>query len=144
MSRFRVGLILLATTAIGCGIPIDQEPRALSTNAVEPTTQPVSESGDSSAFLFFVKNDRIVTATRDVASRSPTDVLTALLAKMDPIASAAGIVNQIPAGTRLLGAQQLGSALNVNLSSEFDNLVGTGRTSLGSRPSRSRSTGNQQ
>jgi hypothetical protein len=47
---------------------------------------------------------------------------------MDPIASAAGIVNQIPAGTRLLGAQQLGSALNVNLSSEFDNLVGTGRT----------------
>jgi hypothetical protein len=37
-------------------------------------------------------------------------------------------VSQIPTGTRLLGTSQEGTVLNVDVSKEFDNLVGTGRS----------------
>jgi spore germination protein GerM len=130
MIRRLVAVVVVAvatapTTA--CGIPLDDEPRA-SANATTTTVgAPVPRSGNSSAYLYFVTDNLLVNLDREVVSESPKDVLTPLFAGV-PSGEGDEIVSQIPNGTRLLGIHQNGEELDVDLSKEFDNLVGAGRT----------------
>lgn len=121
-----VAIALIAS--VGCGIPLDGSPRDLAaTSTAVPGQTTLPEQGDSDAFLFYLTSNLVVPISEEMSSRRPADVLNALLAKTEPAISR-DIVTQIPPGTRLLSVTQLGTDLDVNLSSEFNNLVGTGRT----------------
>ena len=131
----RVRTVSALTTALasllvaGCGVPLDDIPRSAmaTTTTTGPDEASVAEEGDSSAFLFFITNNMVANIVQEVPSSQPDDVLTALFA--GPAAGTSNdIVSQIPTGTRLLGVRQVGTLLQVDVSEEFDNLVGTGRT----------------
>jgi len=122
--------VVLAVAAItGCGVPLDSSPRAVvaaTTTTTSDGEPAVNEEGDSTAFLYFIANNQLINLDQDIPSRRPTDVLTALFSGV-PIGASKDVVSQIPTGTRLLGAEQSGTVLDVNVSKDFDNLVGAGR-----------------
>lgn len=132
--RLIAGALAALTAALvavtSCGVPLDDAPRALATTT---TTKPLpstsvagSDDTGPSAFAFFISEDMLVSLSVDVPEATPTDVLSALFAGT-PTGTNSEIVTQIPKGTRLLGTRQVGSTLVVDVSSEFDNLVGSGR-----------------
>lgn len=136
--RGRVTIAALVATATvlatGCGVPLDNSPRAVlaTTTTIATDGGPAAGSaevddGDITAFLFFIANNQLINLDQEITSREPADALTALFAGVPPGASE-DVLSQIPTGTRLLGVRQLGTLLVVDVSTEFDNLVGTGRS----------------
>lgn len=116
----------LVTTPLACGVPLDGQPRMLHRSAVaKPKREP--QSGSTSTYLYFLANGKIVAAARAVADLRPQTVLTALIDNLTPEESASQLVSQIPRGTSLRSATVNGSVLSVDLSTGFDDLVGTAR-----------------
>lgn len=119
-----------AMTLAGCGVPLDSTPRAVvasSSTTAAASDLATNEEGDTSAFLFFIANNQLINVAQEVPSRSVDDALGALFAGV-PSGAANDVVSQIPTGTRLLGVTRVGTLLDVDVSKEFDNLVGTGRS----------------
>ena len=124
-------LVAAGTLVVGaCGVPLDSSPRAViaTSSTTEATNDQASaEEGDTAAFLFFIANNQLINVAQEVPSRSVDDALGALFEGVPPSA-ADDVVSQIPTGTRLLGVTRIGTLLDVDVSKEFDNLVGTGRS----------------
>lgn len=123
------GALLAALLAVAaCGIPLDDTPRpALAApTTTAPDGAPLAESGGTTAFLFFVADNLLVNLDLEVPSTEPRDVLDALFAGL-PTSAFDEAVSQIPPGTRVLGVRRSGQVLTVDLSSDFENLVGAGR-----------------
>ncbi|MFN8053317.1 MAG: GerMN domain-containing protein [Acidimicrobiales bacterium] len=127
-------VVALVATLVGllagaCGIPLDDAPRAVvaSSTTTAPGTATTVQPGDTTAFLFFIADNHLIDIDQEIPSRQPRDVLSALFAGV-PAGSSADVVSQIPTGTRLLDVRQNGNQLDVDVSKEFDNLVGAGRT----------------
>ena len=122
-------LALVAVT--GCGVPLDDAPRAVAgtttTTTIDGATTTTEDQGASSAFLYFIANNQLITLDEEVPSSDAAAALTALFAGV-PSGASKDVVSQIPTGTRLLGVRELGTQLEVDVSKEFDNLVGTGRS----------------
>ena len=116
----------LAMTA-ACGVSLDDRPRALARSATSQPRREAANSGVTTAYLYFVENGRIVAATRDVPDRSATTVLSALFDDLTAEEHAADLISQIPSGTTLRSANRSDGMLTVDLSKEFDNLVGSAR-----------------
>jgi len=123
--------VAVAAGSTACGVPLDADPRAIAstttTAAEETTTTEDERDQDTSAFVFFIANNQLINLDLDTSSRTPADVLGTLFAGL-PTGASEDVVSQIPTGTRLLGVRQIGATAVVDVSSEFDNLVGTGRT----------------
>lgn len=120
--------LVLATAA--CGVPLDSEPRAVSastTTAPDPASSPTDAAGDTTAYLFFVVNNQLVNLAEEISERNVTEALMVLFEGVPP-GTVEVVATQIPVGTRLLGVERTGSLLAVDVSAEFDNLVGTVRT----------------
>lgn len=114
------------SVSAACGVPLDSQPRTLHRSAVaQPKSEP--RSGSTSTYLYFLANGKIVAAARAVADLQPATVLTALIADLTAEETASQLVSQIPRGTSLRSATVNGSVLTVDLSTGFDDLVGTAR-----------------
>ena len=128
--RFVASTMCVAASVLvaSCGIPLDQEPRDMtaSTTTVVGRT-PTTETGHSTAHLYFISNAVVTSISDELSTREPTDVLRALVAGQPPGTSRA-ITTQIPTGTKVLGTKLDNGVLVVDLSGEFNNLVGRGRT----------------
>lgn len=123
---------LLATAALvsgGCGIPVDEAPRAIAgpTTTAAPSDTTVEPGSASVGFVFFIVNNQLISLQEEVPSRQPRDVLAALFEGV-PAGSPPDVISQIPTGTRLGEVRLNGGVLDVDVSSEFDNVVGTGRS----------------
>lgn len=125
--RATVVAMLVATTA--CGIPVDEAPRAIPgpTTTSEPTGTAVASAGASVGFVFFIVNNQLIALQEEVTTRQPRDVLAALFEGV-PQGAPPDVISQIPTGTRLGDVQLNGGVLEVDVSAEFDNVVGTGRS----------------
>ncbi|HNI34812.1 MAG TPA: GerMN domain-containing protein [Microthrixaceae bacterium] len=124
-----IAACLVALTVSACGVPLDDTPRPIAapTSTTSPQEQTnTDEDGGTTAFLFFIANERLINLEEDVSRRSTADVLSTLF-RVDPTDSNDEVTSQIPTGTRLLSADQSGETLVVNVSEEFDNLVGPAR-----------------
>lgn len=124
-----IAACLAVLTVSACGVPLDDQPRTIaaptSTTSPQEQTNP-GEDGGTTAFLFFIANERLINLEEDVSRRAPTDVLATLF-RVDPKDTNDDVASQIPTGTRLLSADQTGETLVVDVSEEFDNLVGPAR-----------------
>lgn len=122
---------LLLLTA--CGIPLDDAPRAIDVRTTttrgndDSATNSTTASADGTVALYYLNDNLLTVVQTEGASRSPTQVLSALFAGV-PARARTDVSTQIPNGTQLLGTVFEDGALTIDVSSEFDNLVGSGRT----------------
>jgi spore germination protein GerM len=129
-------LAIVALGAVGCGIPTDDSPRAISRENVpddiaDDTTEPTASQSTVSAPIYLVQSPddpRLVDVERRVPAGSspaagpdPAAVLETLLtATANPEEQAGGITNLIPQDTRLASQPQLArGTLVVDLTSEI-------------------------
>ena len=120
--------MLVAIGAVGCGIPLDETPRAMGArNDPDEANLVPATGGDSSTFVYLVLDGQLVPVRREVAARTPDAVLDALTRVPTPDESASGLVSQLPEGTTVLDSTMNGDVLNVDLSSDFENVVGSSR-----------------
>lgn len=123
------GLAALAVVALttACGIPLDDEPRAVSGDLGRGVESGLPDSPDSSGEttpLFFVRAGGLVAVSQRVSDVQPSTVLDALLSARPGAAGFDKLITQIPSGTRLLDSRVRGGVLEVNLSGEFSAING--------------------
>lgn len=123
-----VGVTVTALAVLaGCGIPLDDSPRALSgsLNAdADGQTLATGDATDDTAYLFYVHSDGLVAVSTRVADRDPDTVLTALLTTKPSGPDADQLISQLPNGTRLLDLQRNGNRVLIDLSDEFASVNG--------------------
>lgn len=126
--RLRALLLVGCLTAgvVGCGIPIDDAPRAIAAGTGGQTTgTTVTSGGDTTTYLYFVKNDRLVDVTRDVPTRSTRSVLAALFSGPTTTEAANGIISQIPPGAVVRRVAEANGTTRIEVSKELLNVIGT-------------------
>jgi hypothetical protein len=117
---------LMASLAGACGVGFDDEPRSLQEEA-STTTAPASPSvGSLTTVLYYVREGALVPVEQELPDRGPATMVTALSQPPD-VDPDTGLGTSIPAGTELLGTRRDGDRLTVDLSSEFDKVVGLSR-----------------
>lgn len=120
-------LVALAVVAllgtVGCGVGFDDEPRSLQSEASTTTIADSPTEGRLAAVLYYVREGALLPVLEDLPDRTPSTLLSALATP--PVAN--GLGTSIPAGTEVLGTARDGDRLTVDLSSEFDNVVGLSR-----------------
>lgn len=145
MRRVRALLVALATAvavAAGCGIPADDEPRAVSREQVpgdlEEPPEGQAEGRTVTATLYFTRYDgdrdnlagvdRQVPASGADTSASPSTVLEALLDGPTSAEEADNLLTKIPADTALDGQPELdrSGTLTVRLNGAINRVQGDG------------------
>jgi hypothetical protein len=116
-----------ASLVLGCGVHLDDEPRALNAPQTTTTAPPNPSTGRFATVLYYVADGELMPVVKDLPDRALTTVLTALLEPPASSSTAQGLGTSIPAGTELLGFERAGRLLSVNLSESFDNVVGLSR-----------------
>ena len=120
--------LAVALLAAGCGIPLDDSPRAITANVTKPTTeQQTTSPGNSAVFLYFLKNDHLAGASRDVTDRRLESVLAAVLSGPTAEETSNGLISQIPAGTTVSSVTDDGQTVRIGISKELADVVGASR-----------------
>jgi hypothetical protein len=123
-------LALLASAAVmlaSCGIPLDSTPRSMPGEPGGQSANGEQSSGNAQAFVYLVLDSHLVPSARDVAERTPIAVLRATTQPLSADEASRGLVSQIPKGTKVLSANQDGDVVDVDLSREFENVIGSTR-----------------
>ncbi len=117
---------LVATTS--CAITADDEPRALAvttTTTTEPATPTV---GGSTAVLWMLDDGQLVPLSLSLPDHMVSTVLGALFdPSSDTDEQHRGLTSSVPVDARLEDVELNGGTLTVNMSEEFDNVVGPSR-----------------
>ena len=124
----RRAVVALAAAALvaGCGIPLDRNPRAMSPGGAGRTAEQTPTSGgDTTAYVYFVKDARLVDVTRDVPNRSVSEVLQALFSGPTAAEAANGLISQIPAGAIVQRVVVDEGTVRVDISKEMLDVIGT-------------------
>ena len=110
--------VLVTGLVAGCGVPIDDEPRALlpaeAPFQVLQSRQPAAPTGENRAVLYFVQDDRVVRQTRRVeVPADAADVLELLLAGPTPEQVEEGISSALPSTFTVEGVELEGDGVAV-------------------------------
>jgi spore germination protein GerM len=121
-----VPMSLVALVAASCGIPVDSSPRSISVDSAgrTPSGSP-TQGGDTTAYLYFVKNDHMAPQSRKVSTQDTTAVLRVLVAGPTSADTSSGLITQIPGGTLVRSVRSVGTSTRVALSRQFQNVIGT-------------------
>lgn len=127
--------LVLALLLVACGVPEDDEPQVLGTDAVPPgllttpstTSEPIQDlPAGRQADLYFVNADgQVAPEPREVEDQSHDAILRALL-ETDPTSLEGGLTTNIPPETTLLSTSLDDDVLTVDLSEEFTTISGRG------------------
>lgn len=116
-------------TLLGCGIGTDDQPRALPVSTSTTTTTTPADAGGgndrAAAVLWFVSGSDLVPVSAGLPDRELGTVFDELLAPSD--ATLGRLASSIPSGTQLRNLSLDRGVLDINLSSEFQNLAGPAR-----------------
>lgn len=116
-----------AVVVTACSISGDDRPRELAVSTTTTQVAATPTSGGATAVLYFVRDGKLIPVTRSLPDRRVGTVLGTLFETPEPVERIKGLGSSIPAGTELLGLQTDGDTLSVNLSKDFENVVGTAR-----------------
>ena len=128
--RVALALVAVVVTCVilaACSISGDSRPRALAVSTTTTQVEAAPTSGEATAVLYFVRDGKLIPVTRSLPDRRVGTVLGALLGTPEPVERIKGLGSSIPAGTDLLGLQTDGDTLSVDLSDDFENVVGPAR-----------------
>jgi len=124
-TRVATAVALVACAAGACGIPLDDGARPISVGSGGTTDQQATSSGgDTTSYLYFVKNDRLVDVTRDVPERDVKAVVDALFAGPTAAETANGLITQIPAGAALQQVTRSGDTTTIEVSKQLLDVIG--------------------
>jgi len=124
--RSLVVIPVLVMLAASCGIPLDSSPRSISVDSAgRPSANSPTSGGNTIAWLYFVKNDHMAPNSRTVISQNPPSVLRVLISGPITADGTAGLISQIPSGTRVLSVRSTGIDVRVSLSNQFQNVIGS-------------------
>lgn len=131
----RIGLCSLAlvatlgtaTLGASCGIGNDSEPRALPGNTSTSTTSTPDPSGTEPSIIHVVQAEKLVPVTRELTEYTPAAVMESVLVPPTP-ADGRNLSSAIPPQTSLLGIEQEGDLVRIDLSEEFESVVGQVRS----------------
>jgi hypothetical protein len=119
-----VALAGVATTS--CGIGFDDEPRALEQEASTTTVVATPSVGQLSTILYYVRDGSLLPVEEELPDRT-VSTLVAALATAPSANGGNGLSSSIPAGTTVLSSGRADDRLRIDLSSEFDKVVGLSR-----------------
>lgn len=121
-----VATFLLVAVTGGCGIPLDSGPRSITTKPErQSTTTTAAPDGDTTTYVYFVKNDRLIDVTREVRNRQIEPVLAVLLNGPTAAETANGLISQIPAGAKILDVTESRETVRVEVSDQLLDVIGT-------------------
>lgn len=113
--------VFLVVLLAACGVPLEAEPEILDIAIDEPpqVAEPPTEDLEA-VTIYLAGGESVVPVTRDLPS--PADVVVVLESLFDGVTepeSRAGLRSSIPPESRLLGVEQVGSSIVVDLGREF-------------------------
>lgn len=120
-------LCLLTGAAAGCGVGLDDRPRSIEQPQSTSTTVPLPVTGVVDSTLYFVRDGMLMPVLQEVPDASIASDVTALIKPGTEVGQRYGLTSSFPSGTKVLGVEQSGSRVTVDLSSDFDNVVGLAR-----------------
>ncbi|MBS1838311.1 MAG: GerMN domain-containing protein [Actinobacteria bacterium] len=131
-ARRRITLLVAAGLSASlllaaCSIGTDDAPRDLAVSTSTTVAPVTPTSGGATAVLYYVHDGQLVPITRSLPDRHLGTVLDTLLKAPSTDQQSRNLTTSIPVGTRLSSSRLDGSTLIVDLSSEFDNVVGPSR-----------------
>jgi len=113
--------LCLALLVTGCGVPLDDGPRAIDRSTTSQTTlvSPAVSDGENLSIYFF--RDERLEDQQVPADRDPTvdDAIKAVLGEPDP-----PLTTLIPTGTELLGFELDGQTAVIDLSEDIQGFTG--------------------
>ena len=119
---------VMATSVIACGIASDDSPRPLAIATTSTTVAPITAtSGGTSAVLYYLRDGKLVPITKSLPDRTLGTVMNALLNDAESDDLPPGTGTAIPMGSTLKDLSEGTDATELNLSSEFENVVGPKR-----------------
>lgn len=111
--------------AAGCGVEPDESPRPLEAEASTTTVVDSPTDGQLSTMLYYVREGRLLPLDRELPDRTTSTVINALTQSPSPAVE--GVGTSLPAGTQVIETVRGGDRLVVNLSPDFDTVVGLSR-----------------
>ncbi len=120
-----VAVLTVAAPLAGCGIPVDGRPRPVA-NPRTKGNQSVPGPGTTPVMLYYVRNDHLTGVVR-VAPDDDVDTVLQMLTNRDGVERSEGTVSQLPRDTEVRSVRLRGDTARIDLSSEFDDVVGAGR-----------------
>ncbi len=117
----------LATLVAACGVDVDSAPRPVRTEPSTTTTSSVPERGRAEVVLYYVREGTLLPVIDELPNRGLESTLRALLQPPDGSVAMEGLGTSIPAGTELIDVDRTNAVLRINLSEDFDNVVGRSR-----------------
>jgi len=119
-------VVWVATSMVGCGVPVDRSPRPLANVPFQlapqnpPTTKPNSSDRTAKVAVFMVRQNRLVSVDREVpAPVTLRGVLNALLEGPTKDEAKTGLQTAIVGRGSVISAAQDGNVGRVNLSSQW-------------------------
>jgi len=124
-SLLTVGALLLVS---GCSIRADSDPRALPISTTTTSTPTVTPTvGGSEAAVFYVLDGQLIPVSVSMPDHRVSSALTALFDKPDESIEQAKLTTSIPVGTTITDSRITDGTLTLDLSREFENVVGPAR-----------------
>ena len=117
----------LAALVAACGVDVDSAPRPVRTEPSTTTTSSVPERGRAEVVLYYVREGTLLPVIDELPNRGLESTLRALLQPPDGSVAMEGLGTSIPAGTELIDVDRTNAVLRINLSEDFDNVVGRSR-----------------
>jgi spore germination protein GerM len=116
-----------ATTSAACSISPDDEPRALTVSTTTSTLPTTPTSGGASAVLWYLRDGHLVPVSLSLPNRQVQTVVEALFEPPEPGQDRFDLTTSVPIDTRLTQFDLDSGTLTLDLSEEFDNVVGPSR-----------------
>lgn len=126
-----VAAVVLATALSACGVPRSSQPAAIDPSSVpfgllDPSAgTDQAPPGTQPATLYLVKGAHLVPARRVLPAPVRADTLVrSVLQPLDTAETAAGLRSAVPAPTRLLSLDLIGTTATIDLSADFAQVSG--------------------
>lgn len=111
----------------GCGVPVDDEPRAISQTTIRPSdTVPTTAapSGAPTVSVYFLNDDRLQAVEYPVEGEVALGTALDYVLAAPPDGGENGLKTSVPPGTRLRGATVEGGVATIDLSGEINDIGG--------------------
>ncbi|UDY35950.1 GerMN domain-containing protein [Dermatobacter hominis] len=116
---------ILAVTS--CSIGTDDEPRALAVSTTTTTLPAAPTSGGATAVLYYLREGQLIPVSLSLPDRQVQTVVETLFESPEPGLDALDLTTSVPIDTQLTSLELEDGTLTLDLSEEFDNVVGPSR-----------------
>lgn len=115
-----------ALALAGCGVPLDQEPRAINQTTVAPTTTvpTTAAPGGASVPVYFLNGDALQVQEFPVEGEVTLGAALANVLGSPPDDTSPTLHTAVPPGTRLRGAEVRDGLATIDLSGEINDIGG--------------------